>query len=327
MDLVIGGSGFIGGHLVGLLKNEGRGVRVLDLKPWPLDLNPMPDEAVQGDIRDYQAVRQAVRGCDRVFHLAANPMLWDRDPHVFDQVNRQGTENVLRAVREERAGRLVYTSTESILTPRGHQEPITEDVQVTEKDQLGPYCLSKYRAERAVFEYAAQGGDAVAVNPTLPLGPGDRNLTPPGRMVRGFLTGKIRASIDCTLNYVDVRDAAMGHVLAARHGQPGRRYILSGHNLNVRNLLALVAREAGLEPPRFLVPISLALAFSHVEEWWGRRTGRRPMSSVTGIRLCRRSMAFDGRRTWRELGGHCIRPLEDTLRDTVRWHLEEISRC
>jgi dihydroflavonol-4-reductase len=327
MDLVIGGCGFIGSHLVSLLRAAGRPVRVFDRKPWPEDLSK-PDEAIQGDIRDCRAVQEAARGCERVFHLAANPMLWDRCPEVFDQVNRQGTENVIRAAREAKVRRLVYTSTESILTPRDHQGPITEDVRVTEEDQLGPYCLSKYRAERAVLEMAASGFDAVVVNPTMPLGPGDRNLTPPGRMVRNFLQGKIKGYIDCRLNFVDVRDAAMGHMLAAERGVPGRRYILAGHNLSVKELLTLAAREAGLKPPSFRVPFGLALAFSHAEEWWGRRTGREPMSSVTGVKLCRRSMAFDGSRTWRELGGaggFRIRPLADTLRDTLRWHQKEME--
>ncbi|EMG39080.1 nucleoside-diphosphate-sugar epimerase [Desulfocurvibacter africanus PCS] len=328
MDLVIGGSGFIGSHLVSLLQAAGRPVRVFDRKPWHTDL-PKPAEIFLGDIRDGRAVQEAARGCERVFHLAANPMLWDRHPEVFDQVNRQGTENVIRAAREAKVRRLVYTSTESILTPRDHQGPITEDVRVTEEDQLGPYCLSKYRAERAVLELAASGFDAVVVNPTMPLGPGDRNLTPPGRMVRNFLQGKIKGYIDCRLNFVDVRDAAMGHMLAAERGVPGRRYILAGHNLSVKELLTLAAREAGMKPPAFRVPYGLALAFSRMEEWWGRRTGRQPMSSVTGVKLCRRSMAFDGSRTWRELGGaegFRIRPLADTLRDTLRWHLEEMGR-
>ncbi|MEG6552412.1 NAD-dependent epimerase/dehydratase family protein, partial [Desulfocurvibacter africanus] len=169
MDLVIGGSGFIGSHLVSLLQAAGRPVRVFDRKPWHTDL-PKLAEILLGDIRDGRAVQEAARGCERVFHLAANPMLWDRNPDVFDQVNRQGTENVIRAAREAKVQRLVYTSTESILTPRDHPGPITEDVRVTEEDQLGPYCLSKYRAERAVLELAASGFDAVVVNPTMPLG-------------------------------------------------------------------------------------------------------------------------------------------------------------
>ncbi len=326
MDLVIGGSGFIGSHLVDLLLAAGRTVRVLDIKPWPEGLRP-PQEVVLGDIRDSEAVLRAIQGCERVFHLAANPMLWIRDPEVFDQINRQGTENVIAAVRRSGVRQLVYTSTESILTPRGHKGPITEDVRVSAEDQLGPYCLSKYLGEKAVFRFAAEGFNAVVVNPTMPLGPGDRNLTPPGRMVRNFLQGKIKGYIDCALNFVDVRDAAMGHVLAAERGIPGRRYILAGHDLSVKDLLAMVAAETGRTPPSMRVPYNVALAFSHVEEAWGKLTGRPPLSSVTGVRLCGRSMAFDGRRTWMELGRYQVRPLIDTVRETVRWHLAEMRKA
>jgi dihydroflavonol-4-reductase len=320
MELVIGGSGFIGRHLVRELVQRGRAVKVYDLAAFPADETPQPEAVVQGDILDETGLREAMRGADVVYHLAANPNLWDRDPEVFDRVNRQGTETVLRAVAAERIPRLVYTSTESILAPRNHSGPIDENVTATVDDMIGPYCRSKFLAEQAVFQAAAAGLPAVVVNPTMPMGSGDRNLTPPGRMLRDYLEGKIRGYIDCTLNFLDVRDAAAGHVLAAEHAEPGRRYILAGHNVSVKGLLETAAEITGIPAPTMRVPYQVALVFSHLEEGVGRLTGRQPMSSVTGVKLCRRSMAFDGTATWQALGGHVIRPFKESLAEALDWH-------
>ncbi len=320
MDVVIGGCGFIGCHVVRLLKERGRPVRVVDRADFPADEPNPPDEFVRIDIADAAAVADAVSGADVVYHLAANPQLWERDPSVFDRVNRLGTENVIAAVTARDVPRLVYASTESILVPTHHTGPVTEDVRTTLDDMIGPYCRSKFLAEQSVLALARSGYPALVVNPTMPIGPGDRNLTPPGRMLRDFMEGRVSGYVDGTLNFVDVRDVALGHLMAAERGKPGQRYILAGHDVSVQELFTLAAELCGREPPTFRVPYALALAFSYAEEWWGRSTGRRPMSSVTGLKLSHRSMAFDGSRTWRELGGHTPRPLRDSLADAVAWH-------
>jgi dihydroflavonol-4-reductase len=325
MDLVIGGSGFIGSHLVGELLQRGRAVRVYDLQPFPQEDHGLrPAETVVGDILDLQLLSDAMGGCDRVFHLAGNPQLWDRRPRNFDRVNRRGTENVLLAARQADVRMLVYTGTETILAPRRHHGPIREETQSALRDMIGPYCRSKFLAQQAVLQAARSGLPALVVVPTLPIGPGDRNLTPPGRMISDFLQGKIPGYIDCTLNFVDVRDAALGHVFAAENGEPGRRYILSGHNLTLAEFFCYLSRESSRPPPRHRVPYVVALAWSCVEEWMGKLTGRTPQSSVTGVRLCRRSLAFDGTRTW-QLLGHSPRPVEESIRDAVLWHQRRLS--
>ncbi len=323
-SLVIGGSGFIGSHLVEELLRQGKTVRVFDRAPFPGDLELQPHEMVLGDILDRQAVVRAMADCRVVFHLAATPMLWDRDPAVFERLNHQGTRRVLAAAREARVPRLVFTSTESILAPIRGNQPVTEDARPRLEDMLGPYCRSKFLAEQAVFRAAADGMDAIVVCPTLPIGPGDRNLTPPGRMVSDFLQGRIPGYLDCTLNFADVRDMAVWHHRAAERGRPGRRYILSGYNLKIIEFFELLSRESGRPCPRFRVPWIVALAWAWLEEAVCRVSGGRPKSSVTGVRLCRRSMAFDGSWTWQALG-HRPRPLEESIRDTVAWHRTRLA--
>ncbi len=326
MDIVIGGSGLIGHHLVKELMHHGRDVRVFDLHPFPKDEKITPSETILGNILDSRALYNAVRGCERVFHLAANPYLWDQNPEVFNQVNYQGTKNVIEAARQAHVQRLVYTSTESILAPRRYKGLITEETRASLDDMIGPYCRAKFLAEQSVFQLAKEGFPAIVVSPTMPIGPGDWNLTPPGRMISRFLQGKIPGYIDCTLNFVDVRDAALGHYLAAEKGEPGRRYILSGHNLTLNELFSLLSQASGRPAPRLKVPYFVALIGSYIEEWTCKLTGKIPKSSVTGVKLCRRSLAFNGSKTW-QLLGHTPRPIEESIRDAVRWHQKRLSSC
>lgn len=323
MNLVIGGSGFIGTHLVGELLAAGEKVRVFDRCIFPQMLEHQPDEMALGDIMVPADLRSAMAGCSMVYHLAGTPQLWSRDSKVFDRLNRQGTENVINAVRQDRIKRLVFTSTESILASVDATAIVNEDVEPRLEDMPGPYCRSKFLAEQAVFQAIEKGLDAVVVCPTLPIGPGDRNLTPPGQMTVDFLRGKIPAYLDGALNFADVRDMAAWHRLAAERGVVGQRYILSGYNLSIYQYFQLISQESGLPCPKIKIPYSIALGWSYIEDLYGRISGRKPQSSVTGVKLCRRSMTFDGSRTWNRLG-HWPRPLEESIRDTVAWHKERL---
>jgi dihydroflavonol-4-reductase len=321
LNLVTGGCGFIGRHLVDQLVARGEHVRVLDLRQ--LDRLPANVEQVTGSITDPATVARAVAGCDRVFHLAANPNLWAPDPRSFDLVNHQGTRRMLEAAQKAGVRRFIYTSTESIL--KSYRAPkqsaralIDESVVLTLEDMPGPYCRSKFLAEEAAREAAAGGLPVVIVNPTMPIGPGDQLLTPPSKMILGFLNGETPAYLDCEFNRVDARDVAEGQILAADKGRLGERYILGNINLSLGELLAALQRLTGLAMPRTRIPYALALASAIVSEGISALTKKPPVAPLTGVRLARTSMAFDCSKARHELGWSC-RSLDDSLRETVRW--------
>ncbi len=321
LNLVTGGSGFIGRHLVDALLAQGERVRVLDLRA----IDPLPEgvEMVVGSITDAAQVAGAVAGCERVFHLAANPNLWAPDPASFDVVNHQGTRRMLEAAQKAGVSRFVYTSTESILksyrAPKTSQRALIDETVVLSLDDMpGPYCRSKYLAEQAAREAAAGGLPVVIVNPTMPIGPGDGLLTPPSKMILGFLNGETPAYLDCEFNLVDARDVAAGQLLAAERGRIGERYILGNVNLSLGQLLAELQRLSGLKMPKARVPYALALVSALVSEGVANITKKPPMAPLTGVRLARTSMAFDCSKARNELGWRC-RSLEDSLLDTLRW--------
>ncbi|MGE3820418.1 MAG: NAD-dependent epimerase/dehydratase family protein, partial [Isosphaeraceae bacterium] len=143
MEVVTGGAGFIGSHLVEALVKRGERVRVVERPGAETSHLPPSVEVVRADIRDVAAVRSAMIGARRVYHLAANPNLWVRDRAEFDAVNHQGTLHVLNAALQAGAERILHASTESILTRARQVGPIVEDVEVTLNDAIGPYCRSK----------------------------------------------------------------------------------------------------------------------------------------------------------------------------------------
>jgi dihydroflavonol-4-reductase len=299
VTLVTGGAGFIGGHLVGRLLEQGERVRVLERPTASVAHLPLDRiELVRGDIRDRAAVEKAVRGCHTVYHLAANPHLWTQRRGLFRQVNYQGAVNVLEAALAAGARRVLHTSTESILTRARQTAPIAEDQCVTPRDVVGPYCRSKFLAERHALQLARSGAPVVIVNPTLPVGPGDLGRSPPTQMLLDFCRGQRREFVDADLNLIDVRDVAEGMVRALERGRPGRRYLLGHENVSIREVFGHLARLTGLPEPSRRVPYPVALAAAYVSEFLADVfTHRSPAATVTGVKLTRRVMHFDPRRS------------------------------
>jgi dihydroflavonol-4-reductase len=318
--LVTGGAGFIGSHLVQLLVQQGQRVRVLDLPGAVTEHLPLGKiELIRADIRERQAVRKAVRSCREVYHLAANPHLWTQRRGLFRQVNYLGTVHVLEEALAAGARRILHTSTESILTRARQTAPIAEDQQVSLRDVIGPYCRSKYLAERHAFRLASAGAPVVIVNPTLPIGPGDRGRSPPTQMLLDFCRGKRREYLDAELNLIDVRDVAEGMIRALQHGRSGRRYLLGHENLSIREVFERLATLTGLPPPRWRVPYPLALAAGYFSEWAADVfTHRAPAATVTGVKLTRRRMHFEASRSLAELKLR-PRPVAESLADSVAW--------
>ena len=240
---VTGASGFIGGHVVRELRAAGHEVG---------------DEWI--DLLDRERLRRAVSGCDAVFHLAA---LYSYDAPVseHERVNVEGTRVVVELCRELRVGRLVHTSTCGTCGPVAGR-PATEQDSPPDWELAVPYKRTKLEAERIVLAAARDGLGAVVVNPTTPVGEGDRFPTPTGRMIEGVATGRYRGYVDTGVNVVDVRDVARGHLLAHERGRTGERYLLGGVDLTLRELFGAVADLAGRPRPRLRLPYAAARALA-----------------------------------------------------------------
>jgi dihydroflavonol-4-reductase len=183
----------------------------------------------------------------------------------------------------------------------------------------GPYTRSKHKAEQAALAAAHRGLDVRIVNPTVPIGPYDRNMTPPAAMLAMFLARRSPVFLDCIFNLVDVRDVATGMILAAERGRAGERYILGGENRSLRELLGVLEQASGRRMPRWALPGWVALAAASVTEWLAdRATGRPPTATREGVLLALRSAPFDCRKARRALG-YEPRPIQSALEEALQW--------
>src|SRR5271167_2253194 len=303
LALVTGGNGFVGCHVVRALLARGDRVRVLARDHADMSaLDGLPVEKVRGDLRQFDSIANAVKGCDEVYHVAADYRLWLRDPAPMYASNVTGTQNILRAAASAGVSRIVYTSTVGALGIH-HGGAGREDTPSSLADMPGYYKRSKYMAEQAALEAAHNRAPLVIVNPSTPIGALDFKPTPTGRIIVDFLNRRMPAYVETGLNIVDVEDVARGHLLAAERGRIGEKYILGGENLTLKEFLGRLARLSGLPAPKVRIPYAVALGYALGAEAFARTVTRRaPRASLTEVRMARKKMFFDSSKARAELG-------------------------
>jgi len=290
--LVTGASGFIGWHVAKLLLDRGYAVRAL-CRPSS-QIAELPVEKVPGDLRDPASLARAVAGCGLVYHIAADYRLWAKDPGEMHRSNVDGTRNLIAAAKSAGVERFVYTSTVGCIEPPDETRPVTAG------QMSGPYKLSKYRAEIVALEEREL--PVVVVNPTAPIGDHDVKPTPTGRIILDFLKDDMPAYIDTGLNLVDVRDVALGHLLAAEHGRPGERYILGCQNMTLEQILNRLAGLTGKKAPTVRLPYAVAYAAGAITTAWAMISGKPPRVPLDAVKMAKKKMFVSHEKATRELG-------------------------
>jgi dihydroflavonol-4-reductase len=324
---VTGASGFVGANLVHALIEDGHEVRAL--------LRPNSDRrglagaryaTITGDLLEAAALERGLAGCDWCFHVAASYHLWLRDYGPMYRSNVEGTRAVIKAATRAGCSRIVYTSTVGCIGlpthASGRAEPTDEQAPLRPGQLSNHYKRSKWQAEQVARELAAQGAPVIIVNPSAPVGPRDVKPTPTGQVIVDFLNRRLPAYLETGLNWVHVRDVAAGHLLAARKGRIGERYIL-GHaegNWTMKQTLEILAELTGVPAPTRRVPYFLAFAFACFGEAVARVSGKPPRAPLAGVRMARHKMFFNPAKAMRELGMPQTPPRE-AFADAVQWFL------
>lgn len=316
-----GGTGFVGSAVARALLAEGADLRVL-ARPGGdrRNLAGLDVDLFEGDLRDTASLEAALKGCEALFHVAADYRLWVPRPDEIYRANVAGTRRLMVAAGEAGVGRIVYTSSVATLGLRKDGAPADEDTPAALADMIGHYKRSKFLAEEEVRRLARDDGlPAVIVNPSMPVGPRDIKPTPSGRMIVEAARGRMPAYVDTGLNLVHVEDVAAGHLLAYAKGAVGARYVLGGENLTLGAILAEIARLCGRRPPRLRLPHGLVLPVAYGAEAWARVARRgEPFVTVEGLRMSRKRMFFSSARAARELG-YRARPAAAALSDALDW--------
>lgn len=317
--LVTGATGFVGAAVVRALLKSGVEVRVFARRNSDFtNLQQFKIDGVYGDLRDKDSLRNALSGCQHLYHVAAHYALWARDSSIFYDVNVAGTKNIMEAARAAGTERIVYCSTIGAIGLPPDGGPGTENTPVSLSQMAGHYKRSKYLAEQEVLTLAKKGLPVVIVNPSAPVGEGDVRPTPTGQVIVDFMKGRMWAYIETGMNIVDVDDVAAGHLLAMQKGRIGERYILGTKNLTLREVFAILSSLTGVKAPSVKLPRQFVLPLAYLNGAFSYVTSIPPRIPLEGVKMAKYKMHYDCSKAIRELGIPQTPP-EVALEKAVRW--------
>jgi len=319
--LILGSTGCIGNNIVRACLNADWTVRAFHRptsQTWMLD--GLNIEHVTGDLNDPASLVTAMRDCDVVFHAAAYYPRHSLDMPGALREAVTGMRHVLDAAAETQVGRLVYTSTLTTVGPPSEPDRLSDEGDFyLPGSTKSAYFECKWAMEAEAWRAAAEGLPVVIVNPTAVFGPWDVKPTT-GEILLNVAKGRFPVWLDLEANVIDARDVGIGHVLAAKRGRIGQRYILGGENLPVRQALTLTAQEAGVRSPRWKASLGLVGTAVKIGEALGRLPLVQPLP-LEHFKTLREWRALNTDKARRELGFE-PRPFIDTVRDTLAWFRE-----
>jgi dihydroflavonol-4-reductase len=320
--LVTGASGFIGSHVARALADAGDELRLLVRRDSNLEpIAGLDFERTTGSITDRRAVRRAMKGVERVFHVAGTTSMRSGDRERVFEVNVTGTRIVVEEAMRAGVEKLIHTSSAGAVGPARPGATADENQPFTAGHLGLAYVNSKHEAETEVMRGAVQGLSVVIVNPTFVLGPDDPN---PGgtsnALVRRVLLRQIPFYVDGGLNIVDIRDVADGHLRAARRGKQGERYILGGRNFTLGRLFADIGRISEVPPP----PVKVSPRLTETAVAVAHRVGLPVHVAEEEVRTAGHWWTYRSTKARKELGFR-TRPHEETLEDAIAWQAEQLG--
>lgn len=315
---VTGGTGFIGGHVVRMLRERGDEVVALVRNPErAASLRELGARLVEGDLSDRARIAHAMAGCDAAIHGAAIYEVGipksKRAPMY--EANVEGTRNVLGAALDAGIPRVVYVSTIGAFgNTKG--EVVDERYDHPGSGFTSYYEETKYEAHQIAKGLIADGLPCVIVQPGGVYGPDDHSAI--GKQIMDFASGRMPlvAFPEVGMNMVHVEDVATGVLLALDRGEIGEAYVLGGEITTMRDLINSTAKVMGRREPRGNIPTGLMKAIAPAGPVLGRLMGqptnfRELISSSDGVTF----WAKDDKA--REQLGYAPRPLERGLRETL----------
>jgi dihydroflavonol-4-reductase len=319
MDLVTGSTGFIGNVLTRRLLEKGHNVRAF-MRPTSDSsvLEGLPVEKATGDIRDQGSLNEAFKGINTVYHLAARITLLPWEDKSIRESNLEGTRNVLKACLDNGVKKLIYTSTIHAMEEPPEGVTIDEKMKYYPDNPRAEYDRSKAQSSLEVMEAGKRDLHTVVLCPTGTIGPGDWKISSITRMLIDFYNGKMNIGIGGAYDFVDVRDVAEGHMLAAEKAASGENYILSGERVTMRKFFSILEEVTGKKGPSVYVPMRLAKAFSYFTPLYYKLSKRPAVFTSYALGTLSSNSFISHRKASKDLG-YKARPVKESVKDSFQW--------
>jgi dihydroflavonol-4-reductase len=259
-----------------------------------------------------------MKGCDTVFHTAAVVSHWKKERPLMLDVNVRGTRNVVESCLELGVRRLIHTSSTAAVGFPEDGSLADETIRYNWEPYDVGYRQSKHEAEKEIRRGVQLGLDAVMVNPTVVIGPRDVNFHG-GQLIRDINRKKIFYYVRGGMSIAYVGDVARGHILAARRGRTGERYILSGQNLSHREIISIIAEIVGGIKPKFRMPSAAVKSVTFLAESGARLFNRKPWVTRELLAGSYLNYHFSCTKAETELGYSFI-PLREAVQMTFDWY-------
>lgn len=320
---VTGGSGFLGRHVLGRLLNQPYdAIYTLLLDGDPLrSYIPQGVNCITGDVqkkKDVQSFLQEADSSSLVIHCAGIISVATKPSQMLYEVNVEGTRNVLDSCLQKAVGKLIYVSSVHAIPEREKGMSIAESDFFCPDLVQGEYAKSKAMGSALFVEYLKKGLHGNIVFPTGIYGPGDLGPGSFTSMLLSFMKGKLPFTVNGAYDFVDVRDVAEGIVLAAKNGENGEGYILSGQYLPMRKILLAVKEILKLPKMPIFLPDILAKVIAPLYEQVSILRKTPLFFTPYSIAVLHSNCDFDRRKAERVLG-YRPRRSEESMEDTVKY--------
>ena len=319
--LITGATGLIGFHLAKALSAEQHELRLIrrgDALPelWE-DLN---FESTIADLGDAASLQAAVKGCDRVYHLAAHVSMSKREEDMMRQINVEGTKALVKAAAKEGVKRFVNVS--SIAAMGISKSGAATETEAYNHPQGRPYNETKRDAEQAAHEFSGSM-QTMSVRPSLVVGPGPFRRGMIASMIKVAMATGLPISPAGGINVVDVEHVVEVLRAAMRLGEDGDRFLAAGHNVGISELMRSICRETGTLAPLLTIPNWLTSpAGSFLQAW--SNSGLPGDPPALALKMAGTQMFYDDRWTRARLQLSETRPLAETLRRRIDWEQSKV---
>lgn len=319
MEMITGAAGFIGNVLARELLLKDKKVRVLVRSASDnSSLEGLKVERAAGDIRDVNSLIKAFRGIDTVYHLAGKISIMPGDRALIRNINFGGTRNVIDACLKCGVRRLVYTSSIHALKEPPMGTVIDENMSFNPYNSRGEYDRSKALASIEVVKAIEDGLDSVIVCPTGVLGPYDFRISSITQTFIDFARCRLNLNVGGAYDFVDVRDVAIGHILAAKKGKTGESYILSGQRITMDEMMSILEEISGVCKPKYKVPAWLVKAAGFFTPVYYKLADKAPRFTTYSISTLQSNSVISHKKASMELG-YRPRTVKESIKDTFKW--------